>query len=188
MKTVFSLVAALLLTTHVFAQDDAVKRPIQIGPNVMINVTRNTADYHVSGPEREWGIGSRVGVVGDIPINDDMSVVAGLDYYTLSFSDKNKAVDVTPAGGVDKDHLFPTGTLMRTQGTFNYLALTTMYRVSNFCIGFTFGLPLTSTIKNTFDPAYSLPRTFSAGTDAQYVLREDISPPSCWLAGFSPHG
>ena len=178
MKTLFAIVAVLLVASTVSAQDKSVMRPIQIGPSFSLNLTRNTVDYKVSGPERSWGLGSRFGVMGDIPVGTDMAVVAGLDYYTLSFSDINKGIDITAPGAEDKDQLLPVGTLMTTEGSFNYLALTAMFRVSSFCIGFTFGLPLTATIKNSFDPSYSLPKTFRINDNEEFLLKEDISPPS----------
>ena len=180
MRTLFALAIACLCAGTAFAQDPAPVRPIQVGPHLSLNVTTNTVDYKVSGPERDWGMGSRIGVIGDIPVGDNMAVVAGLDYYTLSFSDKNKAVDVTPTGSsTDKDEVFPDGTFLTTEGSFNYLALTTMFRVSNFTVGFTFGLPLTATITNSFDPQYPMPiRRNNGSNDDVYILQKDISPPS----------
>jgi hypothetical protein len=179
-STLVFLLAAMLASGLVMAQDGGQSGPtaqkIQIGPLVSINVTKNIADYHVSGPERATTIGSLIGVAGDIPIGRNMSVMASIGYFTLGFSDKNTAVDITSGAGVDRDYDFRNQATLTTEGSFNYLAIAPMFRYTNFCIGLSFGIPLTAKITNTIDAFYYAEFPFSA--DEKYIFRQDISPPS----------
>jgi len=180
MKNALSIVAAFLIVSTAAAQESVLK-PISIGPAVTFNVTRNIVDYKVAGPDRSWTLGSQIGVMADIPVGEQYSVIAGLGYYTLSFKDVNKAVDYTSPGGEDRDDLLDkrvSGMLLTTEGSLNYLALTTMFRVSNFCLGFTFGVPLTAKITNSFDKDYQFPVTYPSPAGERYQLKQDISPPS----------
>ncbi|MDH7515141.1 MAG: hypothetical protein QHI48_04615 [Bacteroidota bacterium] len=182
MKLRYALAAVLVAMTSAPAQDADQNRPIKIGPAFSVNITRNIADYRVAGAERSWTPGTLLGVTAEIPIGERYAVVGTLGYYTLAFSDVNKAVDITPPGGVDRDDLLDNrvqGLRLTTEGSLNYLALTTLFRVTNFCMGFTFGLPLTAKITNKFNQPYNMPVTFGTAPQGEkYMLKEDISPPS----------
>ncbi|MBL0177038.1 MAG: hypothetical protein IPP94_17575 [Ignavibacteria bacterium] len=181
MKSILAfLLAAILASGSAVAQDDgryssAVPK-IQIGPLVSINATKNIADYHVSGPERATTFGSLIGVAADIPIGRNISVMTSIGYYTLGFSDKNTRVDITSGAGVDRDYDFTNQATLTTEGSFNYLAIAPMLRYSNFCVGLSFGIPLTAKITNSIDAFYYA--EFPFGTDEKYIFRKDISPPS----------
>lgn len=143
--------------------------PIQIGPLIGINGAMSTIDYKVEGQTRSIGYGSLFGVIGDIPLNQSISIVARLGYYTLAFSDENKAIDITPSQGTDQDHSFGAARLT-TEGSFNYLSFGPMIRFGSLALGFNFSLPLTATINNTLSSG-ALPIGFGS-----YSLKSDISP------------
>lgn len=185
MKTSIAILVAAVLTGGTLCAQDAPKESssdakTQLGLVISGNITRNIVDYHVAGPVRSYELGSLFGFAADIPVGQDMAVVASLGYYTLAFKDKNTAIDMMPAREDDYDIVLPKDipglSELTTEGTFNYFAITPMFRYYNFCIGFSVGIPLDATITNSNyegKETYSIPST---GED--YVLRHDISPPS----------
>ena len=185
MKTSIAILLAAVLTGgSLFAQDAATESAnaakVQLGLIISGNVTRNIADYHVAGPVRSYAIGSLFGVAADIPVGQEMSVVASLGYYTIGFKDKNTAIDLMPAKGDDFDWVLPKDVPLpdlTTEGTFNYFTITPMFRYYNFCVGFSLGIPLTAKINNSNMTTQEF-TTPIPGTGEVYVLRKDISPPS----------
>jgi hypothetical protein len=181
------LICTLLpICTPVFAQVDSTipppKQRIQLGPFASINFSRNIADYHVSAPERTFGLGSNFGAMCDIPLDERFGVIAALGFYTLTFSDKNSNVDIPrPAGKLDFDYEIRKfkGVKLTTEGTFNYLSLMAMLRISYFMIGFNAGLPVGAKITNSAE-SESFPITYKdpVQTDIDVSITEDITPAS----------
>ena len=186
MKTSIAIVLAAVLTGGtLFAQDAPAEAggaaKTQLGLVISGNITRNIVDYHVAGPVRSYELGSLFGIAADIPIGQDMAVVASLGYYTLAFKDKNTAIDMMPARLDDFDLVLPKDIPslqeLTTEGTFNYFTITPMFRYYNFCVGFSVGIPLGATITNSNmgSDEYIYP---ISSTGEFYILRKDISPPS----------
>jgi len=171
MKTAFILsVSCCMLATQLFSQD-APKRQIHLGPLLGVNVAVSTVNYHVSGAERSPTPGSIFGVVSDFPLGPQTSVLASFAYYTLAFSDQN--TDLDPDYANDRDFTLPKK--MTTEGSFNYIALATMFKVSYFTIGFQFGLPISSAVTNSPSwPSVGIVEDITPADDERNILIEGI--------------
>lgn len=154
------------LTMPLAAQREGMQRRPAIGPYAALNLAMNTADYHVSGAERSIVPGSHFGVVSDIPIGKQTSLLAALGYYTLAFKDVNEKLD--PGGDNPTDISLPSK--LTTEGSFNYIALLAMFKIDYFCVGFQFGLPVAATIENSMEGG------LRGSGDSRF--RADISPES----------
>jgi hypothetical protein len=159
-------VLALFVVIPALAQDEPAEQFTFVGPFLGLNIAMNTADYHVSGPTRALTPGSIVGVAADFPLGSTTGILVKLGYYTLAFHDENKNLDLAIANS--NDVVLPSK--LTTEGSFSYLAVSPMFRVGNFIIGFQFGLPVSSKITNSI----ATPSAFQI--DPRF--REDISPAS----------
>lgn len=144
--------------------------PIYIGPVAGINGAVSMIDYKVSDQQRSLSAGSLFAVAGDFALNENVSVLARLGYYTLSFSDENNAVNIPTPGGLDYVLNFPNPIKLKTEGTFTYISLATMIRIGYFAVGFQFSLPHRTTITNSITN-WPMPYTQNG-----YTLKSDISP------------
>jgi hypothetical protein len=159
---------------HTTFMDEGPNRvpPIRIGPVIGITGAVSMVDYKVSDQQREFSVGSLFGIQADFPLNEDISILARLGYYTLSFTDKNSAIDIPTTNGTDLDELFvgTTNPVLKTEGSFKYLSLGTMLKAGYFVVGFQFCLPMAATITNSSDDI-AIPLTRNG-----YTLKQDISP------------
>ncbi len=162
MKTsaIFALVL-LALPAILPAQDAAPARPtVLLGPMIGVNAGINITDYGVVDVGRNVAPGSFFGVMADFPVSDVSSLVATLGYTTVAFSDENSFIN-------DPVHDIQLPGVVKTEGHFSYLGLTTMVKVAGFLFGMHWGLPMGSTITNAPKDA----------TKA-LTLKSDISPAS----------
>jgi hypothetical protein len=172
--------AILTLSLGVYSQTTpkgdgtTVVPPIRLGPVIGVNGAMSMVDYKVEGQDRSVIPGSIFGVEADIPFTETIGLVGRLGYYTLAFNDKNKALDIPSANGVDKDETFPgiSSPSLTTEGSFNYITLAALFRAGLFEVGFNFGLPVSAKVTNS---SSNIPIPY---TNNGYTLKSDISPTS----------
>lgn len=130
---------------HLSAQtkDSTVKKILYLGPEFGITLGMNTADYHVENVKRSVGIGLSIGAVFAYKFENENALLAGLHFYSLSFSDENEyaAVDFQKKN-IDK--------LLTTKGTYSYIAISAMLRASVVLFGFQIGIPIDGKASNSF--------------------------------------
>ncbi len=153
-----SLILLSVLSCFTEAQE---KKKIEVGPTFGINIAMNTADYHVSDAQRSITPGFVAGVNADIQVGNNLSLLVGLGYQSVSFSDENSHVD----RDYPRDQDVKLGSLLTTEGTFSYMFFAPALKFGEaFFVGFNFGLPVSAEITNSMSgglPGY---------------LRADISP------------
>jgi hypothetical protein len=167
-KYQYSIVLFFALTAVMAAQSLGEKpRSIFVGPMLGITGAVDITDYHISGPKRNPLPGSILGVMSEFRTSPSTGVLAGLGYYTLAFSDQNTAIrwDFTR-----EDASITLPKILTTEGSFHYLNLLLMFKVTAFTIGFNFGLPLSATMTNSGPD--TLPYLFNTNKR----IAGDISP------------
>lgn len=155
---------------------------IKIGALAGVTLAMNTTDYQVSRVSRFLGVGSDFGVRASIPLGRKTRIVGGLGYHTLAFTDENKLISINDN---IENHVadIPNDGTLTTNGTFQYTVATVMLQFSQFFVGMSVGLPVSSKMTNAGDN-FTIPEAGinpakdwnDGGTDVGRLIKPDFTP------------
>ncbi len=135
--TIALLGVCAFLHLQSFAQkkDSTEKKTLFLGPEFGMTLAMNTADYHVENTKRTVGLNFAVGAVFAYKFEGENSILGGLHFYSLAYSDENEYVS-------DKNQQQNIANKIITKGTFSYIGITAMLKASIVVIGFQLGIPV----------------------------------------------
>lgn len=141
-KIFLSLFICMIISSTSSAQEKDTIGYLYLGPSLGLTGAMNIADYHVSDVRRSLGLGIDVGVIASYNFEKDNYVTLGLHYYNLTFEDLNQYVYANN----DARALMKK---LTTKGSFSYLTIAPMFKLTVLVIGFQLGIPLGGTAENS---------------------------------------